>query len=319
MIIRENFARDVLRLIVWYPLRWMVRIAPLKYSLNVLRGMGDLHYFLSRGKRAALLNNLKMIFRDPAKTGTNFFPHTIREYFRNHYVNRLHIFLFPRLNKKNIDQVHTFEGMDHLNKALALGRGCILLHPHFGPLFLPVHALGLEGYPVAALLLTINEGLSFMGRHIAYKLRVKYEKKMKAHLIYADSFLRPLFQCLKQNMVVFSIGDGSDGGRRLGKFAEREFLGKKMLFPRGPALLSKKTGAPIIPIFTVLQEDGRYKTTIHEPINLNSDASEDEIASIFIAKMESYVQRYPHLWHFWDEFEERIRCNMNHSNDQAVQ
>lgn len=310
MITKENFARDVLRLIVWYPVRWIVRIVPLKYSLNVLRGMGDLHYFLSSGKRAAILNNLKIIFRDQEKTETNFFPHTIRQYFRNHYINRLHIFLFPRLNKNNIDKIHTFEGIDNLNKVLALGRGCILLHPHFGPLFLPVHALGLEGYSGAALLLTTDEGLSFIGRHIAYKLRIKYEKKMKANLIYADSFLRPLFKCLKENMVVFSIGDGSDGGRLLGKFAEREFLGNKMLFPRGPALLSKKTGAPILPIFTVLQEDGRYKTTIHQPINLNNDISEDEIASMFIEKMESYVLGYPYLWHFWDEFEERILCNI---------
>lgn len=306
MITRENLARDILRLIIWYPVRWIVNIVPIKYAFNILRWMGDIHYFLSKIQRTIVLKNLQTVFLDEKLAGAGFFPYVIRQYFRNHYVNRLQILILPRLNKRNIEKIHTFEGIENLNSALSGRKGCILVHPHFGPLFLPVRALKLEGYPVAALVLTTDEGLSFIGQHIAYRLRVKYENKMQVKLISVNSFLRPLFECMEDNMVLFTIGDGSDDGKLIGKFLIKDFLGGKMPFPRGAAILAKKTGSPILPIFTILQKDDSYRTIIHEPINVNADISEDDILSTFIEKMESYIVRYPHLWHFWDEFNRRI-------------
>lgn len=305
MLTTENITRDLLRLIVWYPGRWIITLFPTQYSLALLRFFGDLHWLLSRGKRERVINNLKSIF--PDKTADErYFLYISRQYFRNHYVNRLLIFLIPKLSRKNIKQFHTFEGIENLDKALLLKKGCILLHPHFGPLFLAIRALVLQEYNTAALVLTTDEGLSFVGRNVAYRLRVKYEQKIGAKMILANAFLRRLFESLHENAVLFTTGDGADDGKLIGKVMSGELFGRKFLFPKGAALIAKKTGSPILPIFTILNKDGTYKTIIHEAVNLYGTPNDDEVISAFLEKMEAYVLEYPYLWHFWDEIDKRI-------------
>jgi KDO2-lipid IV(A) lauroyltransferase len=303
MLTYESIARDVLRLFVWFPVRWTLNAVPTRLAFSILRLMGDVHYFLSGSKRALLLRNLKTVFRDKGLTGTDFFPYTIRQYFRNHYVNRLQILILHRLNGRNVEKIHRFEGTENIDEALQLGKGCILVYPHFGPLFLPPHALGLMGYPSAALLLTTDEGLSFIGRRVAYRQRVKYEGMMKTKIIPVQSFLRPLFDHLRGNGVLFTMGDGTDDGKLIGKYSEHAFFDKKLLFPMGPALLALKTGSPLLPIFPILQPDDSYKTIILKSIKTD-DA--DEMVSRFAEVMQSYIERFPYLWHFWDGFEAKV-------------
>ncbi|MCI5209274.1 MAG: hypothetical protein D3910_10875, partial [Candidatus Electrothrix sp. ATG2] len=54
----ESPFRDILRLIVWYPLRWFLLAMPPKIALGTLRLMGDLHYGAAKGKRRMLSENL---------------------------------------------------------------------------------------------------------------------------------------------------------------------------------------------------------------------------------------------------------------------
>ena len=107
----------------------------------------------------------------------------IIKYYENHYVDRLQIFLFPRFNNDNIDQYHTFEGLENLDHALIKKQGCILIHAHIGPTQLPLCALGVKGYPVMQIGLPSDEGLTWIGRHVAFKLRQKYEAQIKASII----------------------------------------------------------------------------------------------------------------------------------------
>ena len=39
---------------------------------------------------------------------------------------------FPRLDRKKIQRYVTFEGIEHVQQALALGKGAIILTGHFG-------------------------------------------------------------------------------------------------------------------------------------------------------------------------------------------
>ena len=59
MVVNESFFRDALRLLVWYPLRWLVVALPVRAGIFVLRSMGDLHCALARGRQSLLLENLR--------------------------------------------------------------------------------------------------------------------------------------------------------------------------------------------------------------------------------------------------------------------
>ena len=310
MIVREGLARDALRLIVWYPLRWLVAAIPIRYGFAIFRMMGDMHYWLSKNKREIIMKNLQSAFGD--RVGSIKLSDTARNYFRNHYVNQLQIFLFPRFNRSAIGRFHVFEGLENLDDALKIGRGCILIHPHFGPAQLPLCALGIIGYPMMQLGLPTDEGLSFIGKKVAFRLRLYYESKIPARIVTANSFLRPVMEWLKNNKVLMITGDRAGGGRFVGKFMPVKFFGRPTLFPIGAASLAIKTGSSLLPMFTVIGENNIYKTIIHKPIALMHNPEEEATSVVtteFVRIMEDYVYRFPYLWHFWDEWETRIYKN----------
>ena len=109
-------------------------------------------------------------------------------------------------------------------------------------------SLGDAGFDVIQLGLPTAEGLSWVGRNVAFRLRLKYEKMIPVRILPADEFLRPLFHHLKCNGVVMMNIDPAGGGRWLGRLTWIPFFGHPIPFPLGPALLSAKTGAPIIPL-----------------------------------------------------------------------
>lgn len=302
MVVQESILRDILRLIVWYPVRWIVHTLPLRRAFAFLYSIGDIHFFLSGRKNWQLLKNLQSVSWNKKLSLEDFFS-IIKNYYRNHYVNQLQIFIFPRLNAKNIGKVHDFRGLEHLDGALKKGRGCILLHAHFGPTQLPLHALGLLGYTAVQLGLPTDEGLSFIGRHVAFKLRLRYEKKILATILPATSFLRPLFEALKKNCIVLMTGDGAGKTKFIGKVVTEDFLGVKTFFTPGAQNLAEKTGAAVVPMFT-FPENKKYITAFHEQLNINGN--NENVIRDFAKLMQEYVQKYPYLWHFWDEFDRRI-------------
>lgn len=315
MVINETFTRDMLRLFVWYPLRWLVLVMPIKHGFFVFRRMGDIHYMVSRGKSRVLGRNLKLAFPE---RNDNSISSDVRGYFRNHYVNQLQIFLFPKFTEGNIERFHTFEGLENLDEALKNGKGCILLHPHFGPAQMPLHALGLKGYPMMQLGLPTDEGLSFIGRKVAFRLRVKYENMIAGKIISADSFLRPIMRWLKDNKVLMMTGDGAGKGKFIGKFIPVGFLGRTILFPVGSVVLASKTGASLLPMFTVPGENNTYKTIIHKPMQDEVDGMIYEAVSGFAKLFDGYIRNYPYFWHFFDEFDERCKKGRLHKDEMIV-
>lgn len=302
MVVKESISRDILRLFVWYPLRWLIISLPVGLGISVLGLMGEVHFRLSKGKKAHLGKNLSFMFGnalgEERKTGI------IRQYMRNHYIDRLLIFIFPKLDKKSVGKHLEFSGLENLDKALKLNKGVILVHGHFGPVHIPLVAFARLGYGMKQIGLPSDEGLSWIGKNVAFRLRMKYESMIPAEIIKADSFLKGAFKWLGNNGIIMITGDGSGTERRLGKHEEFEFFGQKMLFPLGPSLLSEKTGAALLPLFITPGEKKRYKIVIEPPLRpaLDSADTAKDTTGQFVKRFEGYVARYPGYMHFLDKF-----------------
>lgn len=299
---QEGILRDIARLIIWFPFRWIIERIPVSLGFFIFKILGDIHYFLSKKKKEYLSHNLHRVLSQPY-----FERNTIRRYMENHYLDRLHIFLYPKFNKTNIDKFITLKGLEHLDEALLAGNGCILVHGHFGPAQLPLFALGLKGYNINQLGLPSDEGLSLIGKKVAFKIRQVYEGLIPAKIISADSFLRPLFMHLAANGILMMTGDGTGGDTFVGKFIPVKFLGQDLLFPTGYAALSLKTGSPVLPLFTFRKRFNRFEAVIGKPFRIeNNFDSQNRIMQIinqFVQLFEECVRTYPCHWHFWDKFE----------------
>jgi len=304
MVVKESIARDMARLVVWYPVRWGSRLLPPPLAYKFFNYMGDLHYLLSSGKQNRLITQMKSGLKGLVPEDAPY-ADWARECLHTHYINQMQIFVFPFLTDVKMEKIHHFEGLEHLDKARSEGKGVILLHGHFGPAHLTLHALGLKGYPAMQIGLPTDEGLSWIGRHVAFRLRMKYEKKIAAEIIPATAFLRPILEGLKAGKVVMTTGDGAGGGKRVGDFISLPFLKGRMEFAEGPVKLAKKTGASLLPTFTVQEAPSLFKTIILPPLDLSESRSTADIMSDWVAYFQEYLLSHPGHWHFWDEFDKR--------------
>jgi lauroyl/myristoyl acyltransferase len=305
MLTNENVFRDIARLIVWYPVRWMISFLPVRYAFPIFRLFGNIHYWVSPGKRKTVMNNLTILSKNNG--GPDRLKKWTYEYLQTHYINQLIIFLFPRLNQKNIHHIHSFSGLNWLGTELSAGNPVILLHAHFGPVHLPLFHLGAIGYRIKQIgYLRKPKEITLIGDKVSFRLRERYERMIPAEIIQANRFLGEAFRHLRSGGILMMTGDGTGGSEFIGDFKQVPFLGCTKLFPAGPVKLARKTGATILPMFTIRESRvNRYLTIIEPPVFRGSTevlSSEAPVITHFAKIFESYIHRQPYHWHFWDEF-----------------
>jgi KDO2-lipid IV(A) lauroyltransferase len=107
---------------------------------------------------------------------------------------------------------------------------------------------------------------------------------------------KKIFHCLRNNEIICLIAD--EYKRRGG--VEVDFFGYKTPTAVGPAVLSLRTGAALVPLFMVRQNDDTHKIIIEPALefNLTGNQSEDiyQITSAFTQRIEWYIRRYPTQW-----------------------
>ena len=77
------------------------------------------------------------------------------------------------------------------------------------------------------------------------------------------------------------------------------FLGGHLRLPLGPVKLARLTGAPLIPVFAVADDDGRIRIAIEPPIDLGDGpvrGQDDPALARLASVIEEYVRRYPDQW-----------------------
>lgn len=197
------------------------------------------------------------------------------------------------LTLSQLNQWMRFEGFEYLDEALARGNGVIALTGHVGNWELGGLALGLKGYPVSAVALDhansqINE------------MFIQQRESKGVKVIPLGGAARKCMKVLREKNMVALLGDRIFDTREKG--VRVKFFDGGMQVPRGPAMLSLKTGAPLVPCFILMQEDGGYVYRIYPPIELtvDEDASDDEkmadLMQSYANLMESVVAKYPLQW-----------------------
>lgn len=201
----------------------------------------------------------------------------------------LEVLAFPKI-KEDINQHIYFEGKDHLNEALALGRGVVLATAHSGNWELLGAALALNGFPMIAVAKKqtnvamdrfINEYRTLVGMHVTYKTGVREMVKM-----------------LLAGKVIGMLMDQDAGAD--GVFVD--FFQRPASAPRGPAFLARMKNSPIVPAFITENADGTHTVIIQKPILVDQTEEKEQdilVATQQLTKMiERHVQAYPHEW-FW--------------------
>jgi len=202
-------------------------------------------------------------------------------------------------NSDYILQNVTITGKENLDKALAGGKGVILLTAHIGNWEMGGVVTAMLGYDISAVALnhrykSIND----------FFIRQRERKGMK--VIPIDSGVKRCISTLLKNGMVALVGDRdfTNTGITL------DFFGMPTSIPKGPALLSLRVNSPVVPVVFIRENRFNYKLIFDKPIEVKEEPGieNDEIVKKategFIPIMEKYIRRYPEQWlvfrKFWE-------------------
>ncbi|MFH2138386.1 MAG: lysophospholipid acyltransferase family protein [Candidatus Omnitrophota bacterium] len=274
--------------------QWLACSLPISVGYRVAVFITGLKFSFTKKERVFVNNNLKTILGadDPR------IPQYTRELYNNFgkYLNDF--FRSSKLDKKFIDRFVRIENLRYMDEALSKGKGVIGLTAHLGNWELTASILAVLGYKMNAIALTHkNKQIDRIFDH--------QRKVTGMNVIHLGISVRQCFAALKRNEIVGILGDRDFSGEN---GVLMDFFGKKMLIPRGPAVLSLKTKAAIVPAFVVreTQDDRCFRYIFEKPIYpQNSGNDEEDILRMtekFTRIIEKYVKQYPQQWFIFHEF-----------------
>ncbi|MEE2750163.1 MAG: lysophospholipid acyltransferase family protein [Myxococcota bacterium] len=205
--------------------------------------------------------------------------------------NELEVLRYPELSRDTVDEVCEVVGFEHLDQALSLGKGAIVLIGHYGANQMIMPALGHNGYAMSQLSAPPTvwaEILKDTRTTAAYERvlqrRWELEQRLPVRHINVFRFMRPALECLHRNEVLGLAFDGG-GGR---SWTGVSLLGRAANVSIQPAQLARKTGAAILPT-RVWRSPGmtRHVIEIDSPLSC-AEEGPDAIAM----DMQAYADRF---------------------------
>lgn len=197
-----------------------------------------------------------------------------------------------RLRRDNLHRYVVIENESPFLSALRKGKGVFILTAHFGNWELMNAVLSLRFGNAAVIVRPIDFPP-------ADRLVQTLRSRFGTELISKQRAMRRIMGALKEKKVIGILLDQNVDWNE-GAFVK--FLGRWACTNKGLALMVQKTGTPVIPAFSVRQEDGRYRIIFGEEVDTlrTGDRIRDveENTARFTGIIENYIKRYPDHW-FW--------------------
>jgi KDO2-lipid IV(A) lauroyltransferase len=266
--------------------RSVSRVLPDAASRAVGTTIGLLFYYLDAGHRRLATTQLHAAF--PVRTEAE-----CREIARRTFVHfgRLvaAVLKFSALDPAAMRARIEFEGDDRIRAALAGGKGVIIFSGHFG--YWELQALG------HALVLP---PMSVMARPLdnpyLHRLLEDIRRRTGNGVIYRQGGLRRVLRALHANECVGMLIDQHVHGAAA---VTVDFFGRPVATTSALATLALRTGAPLVPVFALPLQRGRYRLIYEHPVEPPPAGCADPVQVLTqrcTDVLEMYVRRHPHFW-----------------------
>lgn len=289
-----------------------IQVLPLRVALGLGRLLGRAVFLLSRRKGNADAPLINVRFHIETMLGDEMTPEEIervaKKTLENMGMNLVEFFRLPRLNESNVDRYVKFEGLQILDEHLRRGTGIFMLTGHFGNWEFCGAALGVKGYKLSSIVEQTPElrkgGNRFVnslrrskGIGIIYKpldsLKTKEAERGRIKAV------KEAINRIRNNEMITLLAD-QDGGEA-GTLVE--FFGHEVSFPKGPAVLPRKTGVPLIPMFFRREPGGRHRVIIKPPVRIERTRNPERDLEVnlkrIVAEYEREIRENPAEWLRW--------------------
>jgi KDO2-lipid IV(A) lauroyltransferase len=261
----------------------------LRYGLARLGG--ELSFRLRPGLRRQTLANYAAILGRPTADGV------VRKVTRGAmvgYAKLLAEFLMlPRMRPEEIRRRVEIMGFERIQDVLSEGKGAIVVTPHFGNWDMAAAAATNAGLQVTAV--TDPFGPGGMNRWV-----VRARERLGIRVVpISVTAGKASLAALRRNEVVALVCDLPAEGRNV----PVRMAGQEAMVPAGPALLSLRTGAPIVPLTCRRVADGYYRLDVQEPVRpIPSSDETHSVAALtqsFIDRFDPILRATPEQWYLF--------------------
>ena len=250
-------------------------------------GLGSCYYQLAGKRRRLALENLRLSLGD--QLTAEEIRRVAKASFANHGRGLAELFRFPLLDSTGLLALFQIDGEEHLQEALAQGKGVMLLGAHLGNFDLGAPLLAAMGYPMALIskVPTVRAASRWwMGSRERKGLRI----------FAGEGILKDTLRFLRQGGVVAFVLD-QNAVHKSGVFVP--FFGRPASTLSTLAVLARRTGAPVVPAHTF--REGQGHRLVIEPAfvarpNPDKEAEIFERTKSYVEWTEKVVRRHPEQW-----------------------
>jgi len=250
--------------------------------------VGNLLFLLSARYRNIIGGNIKRV--TGPELNEKSLRRKVRSVLKNLTKNYFDLTKLPQLSLENLEENVTIEGWLHLADAVNNTRGVIIATAHLGNFEHAARVLALRGIKMT-ILVEAFDSAPFL-RNIS-KLRQRNGSRI---LPVSVSAMKESMRILRNGGTMTIVCDRDIQGNGL----KVNFFGEETSLPLGAVSLALRTGAAIVPVFSVRKSSNRLAIYIEPPLELvdseNRSHSERTNLEKLVVMLEKYIRQYPEQW-----------------------
>ncbi|MEY4230628.1 MAG: hypothetical protein RLZZ362_1477 [Actinomycetota bacterium] len=266
------------------------RLMPGPVAMAAASSLGFGASLSSNARREMFQRHLRRVNPRIGRAALRLATQTAFDSYAKYYVES---FRLPTLSKETVERGFTKEGYEHITEALSRGNGVILALPHLGGWEWAGRWMTDQGHKLTVVVEPLDPPELF-----------EWFAELRKDLGMTVVPLGPgagaaVQQALRENEVGCLLCDRDHD--RTG--VEVEFFGERTTLPPGPATLSIRTGAPILPtgVYFTSRYNGHH-AIVRPPIPIHrlGGGLRDDVGrntQQLAHELECHIRRAPEQWH----------------------
>ena len=266
----------------------LLRVVPPGLVRGVAALGGSLAYYTMGERRRIVTDNLARLAPNENSRAR---ARLARRTFRNLATASVDLFRLPHATREEVLAMATIEGREHIDAAMAMGKGVIAVTAHLGPFELGGAWLAALGYPVHAMVEDLAPDV--------LEALASYRRATGMQVFSMKQGIRAVFRLLEEQQMVLLVADRAiDGTRGTVKLPFGEGVRP---VPTGPAAFAAATGAPVIVGYATLNPAASPRYLVHiEPPVVAAGRGEDErlrLTRHLTERLATAVRKHPDQWY----------------------
>lgn len=260
----------------------LIAALPLAVGYGLADLLAEVHFRFFPSRRHAALANLATMLPGLSRRER---IRIVRRMMRSYNRMMFEFFRLPHLERETLLRAVEVEGREHLENAVARGRGVIITCCHVGNWELAAVVLAHWGYTLHAVAgVQLSRWLTPAVRETKTELAIR--------TVAPEDGFRKLWRALERNELVALMVDGDVYSHGV----PVEFFGHEMRFPAGPGVLAQRTGALIMPGVCLRTGPGRFRIVMEPALDPAAFPSTQALNAAVAAVTERHIRAHLDQW-----------------------